>query len=53
MKGIKDKISEYERIWEPKITESSESRFWKAVALSYIEQDVESVSYTHLTLPTT
>lgn len=41
MKGIKDKISEYERIWEPKITESSESRFWKAVALSYIEQDVE------------
>lgn len=41
MKTIKDKIFEYEKIWESKITESSESRFWKAVALSYIGQDVE------------
>lgn len=41
MKAIKDKISEYEKIWESKIAESSENRFWKAVALSYIEQDVE------------
>jgi len=40
MKDVKNKISEYERVWGSRITESSESRFWKALALSYIEQDV-------------
>ena len=38
MKDIKRKIARYNTCWEDKLTES---RFWKAIALSYIEQDVK------------
>ena len=38
MKDIKRKIARYNTFWEDKLTES---RFWKAIALSYIEQDVK------------
>lgn len=41
IEAIKGKMSKYKEIWESNITGSWESRFWKAVALSYIEQDVE------------
>lgn len=41
METVIDKISKYEGVWKSKVSETSESRFWKAVALSYIEQDIE------------